>query len=128
MRPGDHASTFGGGPVACAAALATLEVVEPLLDGHVDKVSARLREGLVQLAGRLGPGADVRGLGLWLALELGHGAPVAGEVAAAALARGLVVNPVTATAVRLAPPLVVSEAEVDQAVALLAGAIEELAR
>jgi predicted acetylornithine/succinylornithine family transaminase len=127
MRPGDHASTFGGGPVACAAALATLEVVEPLLDGHVDKVSARLREGLVQLAGKLGPDAGVRGLGLWFALELGPGARVgAREVAAAALARGLVVNPVTATAVRLAPPLVVSEAEVDQAVALLSGAIEEL--
>jgi 4-aminobutyrate aminotransferase-like enzyme len=47
------------------------------------------------------------------------------EVAAAALARGLVVNPVTATAVRLAPPLVVSEAEVDRAVAVLAAAIEE---
>jgi acetylornithine/N-succinyldiaminopimelate aminotransferase len=127
MRPGDHASTFGGGPVACAAALATLEVVEPLLDGHVDKVSARLREGLVQLAGKLGPDAGVRGLGLWFALELGPGARVgAREVAAAALAKGLVVNPVTATAVRLAPPLVVSEAEVDQAVALLSGAIEEL--
>jgi acetylornithine/N-succinyldiaminopimelate aminotransferase len=126
MRPGDHASTFGGGPVACAAALATLDVVEPLLDGHVDKVSARLREGLLALADRLGPGAEVRGLGLWFALELGPGAPVgAREVAAAALARGLVVNPVTATAVRLAPPLVVSEAEVDRAVAVLAAAIEE---
>jgi acetylornithine/N-succinyldiaminopimelate aminotransferase len=127
MRPGDHASTFGGGPVACAAALATLEVVEPLLDGHVDKVSARLRDGLAELASRLGRGAEVRGLGLWFALELGPGAPVAREVAAAALARGLVVNPVTATAVRLAPPLVVSEAQVDQAVALLADAVEELA-
>jgi len=128
MRPGDHASTFGGGPVACAAALATLDVVEPLLDGHVDKVSARLREGLVELASRVGPDAAVRGLGLWFALELGPGARVgAKEVAAAALDRGLVVNPVTETAVRLAPPLVVSEAEVDEAIARLAGALAELA-
>ena len=127
MRPGDHASTFGGGPVACAAALATLDVVEPLLDGHVAKVSERLGAGLAELAARIGPQAEVRGLGLWFALELGPGAS-AREVAARALDRGLVVNPVTGTAVRLAPPLVVSEAEVDQAVALLAGAIEELAR
>jgi len=128
MRPGDHASTFGGGPVACAAALATLDVVEPLLDGHVDKVSARLRDGLVELASRVGPDAAVRGLGLWFALELGPGARVgAKEVAAAALDRGLVVNPVTETAVRLAPPLVVSEAEVDEAIARLAGALAELA-
>jgi acetylornithine/N-succinyldiaminopimelate aminotransferase len=128
MRPGDHASTFGGGPVACAAALATLDVVEPLLDGHVDKVSARLRDGLVELASRVGPDASVRGLGLWFALELGPGARVgAKEVAAAALDRGLVVNPVTETAVRLAPPLVVSEAEIDEAIARLAGALAELA-
>ena len=128
MRPGDHASTFGGGPVACAAALATLDVIEPLLDGHVDKVSARLRDGLVELASRVGPDAAVRGLGLWFALELGPGARVgAKEVAAAALDRGLVVNPVTETAVRLAPPLVVTEAEIDEAIARLAGALAELA-
>jgi len=128
MRPGDHASTFGGGPVACAAALATLDVIEPLLDGHVDKVSARLRDGLVELASRVGPDAAVRGLGLWFALELGPGARVgAKEVAAEALDRGLVVNPVTETAVRLAPPLVVTEAEIDEAIARLAGALAELA-
>ncbi len=128
MRPGDHASTFGGGPVACAAALATLDVVERLLDGHVAKVSEHLREGLVELAARIGPQAGVRGLGLWFALELGPDARAsAKEVAAEALDRGLVVNPVTETAVRLAPPLVVSEAEVDQAVTRLAGALAEVA-
>jgi acetylornithine/N-succinyldiaminopimelate aminotransferase len=126
MRPGDHASTFGGGPVACAAALATLDVVEPLLDGHVAKVSERLGDSLAELAARIGPQAEVRGLGLWFALELGPGAS-AKEVAAGALQRGLVVNPVTGTAVRLAPPLVVSEAEVDQAISRLAGALAELA-
>jgi len=127
MRPGDHASTFGGGPVACAAALATLEVVEPLLEGHVDKVSARLKEGLEELASRAGSGAEVRGLGLWFALDLGDGPP-AKEVAAAALDRGLVVNPVTDTAVRLAPPLVVEEDEVDEAIARLGGALAEVGR
>jgi acetylornithine/N-succinyldiaminopimelate aminotransferase len=127
MRPGDHASTFGGGPVACAAALATLDVVEPLLEGHVDKVSARLKGGLEELASRAGSGAEVRGLGLWFALDLPSG-PGAKEVAAVALDRGLVVNPVTDTAVRLAPPLVVEEDEVDEALARLGGALAEVGR
>jgi acetylornithine/N-succinyldiaminopimelate aminotransferase len=130
MRPGDHGSTFGGNPVACAAALATLEVVEPLLAGHVEKVSARLAEGLHALASQLGPagaGAQVRGAGLWYALDLGEGCGVTAKAAAlAALGCGLVVNPVTATALRLAPPLVVTVEEVDEAVARLGGALEEV--
>ncbi len=151
MRPGDHGSTFGGNPVACAAALATLDVVEPLLDGHVEKVSARLAEGLHALRDELASrasgigasrasgigasrasgvsdgGPEVRGTGLWYALDLGEGAGVSAKDAAlAALGRGLVVNPVTATALRLAPPLVVTVEEVDEAIARLAGALEEV--
>jgi len=134
MRPGDHGSTFGGNPVACAAAMATLDVVEPLLDGHVEKVSARLAEGLHALLpllrtapGANGAAAEVRGTGLWFALDLGEGCGVtAKEVALAALGHGLVVNPVTATALRLAPPLVVTVEEVDEAVARLGGALAEV--
>ena len=135
LRPGDHASTFGGNPVACVAAMATLDVVEPLLDGgHVRRVSARLGDGLRALAGRCRPAGQVRGLGLWYALDLGDAAlqPGGGQqpagakaVAQAALAAGLVVNPVTDTALRLAPPLVVSEEEVDEALARLARALQE---
>jgi acetylornithine/N-succinyldiaminopimelate aminotransferase len=143
MRPGDHGTTFGGNPVACAAALATLDVIEPLLGGHVDKVSARLADGLHELRGRLVgrstwappsddrpdgllPGSEVRGAGLWYALDLGEEAPAtAGQAALAALGRGLVVNPVTDTALRLAPPLVVTEEEVEEGLARLAAALEE---
>jgi acetylornithine/N-succinyldiaminopimelate aminotransferase len=144
MQPGDHGTTFGGNPVACAAALATLDVVEPLLTGHVDKVSARLADGLHELRGRLAarstwappsddvpdgllPGTEVRGAGLWYALELGSEAPATAKQAAlAALGRGLVVNPVTDTALRLAPPLVVTEEEVEEGLARLAAALEEV--
>jgi acetylornithine/N-succinyldiaminopimelate aminotransferase len=142
MQPGDHGTTFGGNPVACAAALATLDVVEPLLGGHVDKLSARLADGLQELRWRLVgrstwapggedgdplPGAEVRGAGLWFALDLGEQAPVpAKQVALAALGRGLVVNPVTDTALRLAPPLVVTEEEIDEGLARLAGALGEV--
>ena len=127
LRPGDHGSTFGGNPVACAAALATLDVIEPLLDGHVAKMSRRLGDGLAELHDRIGPGAELRGAGLWFGLDLGKGAPAgAKEVAAAALSRGLVCNPVTETALRLAPPLVIEEAEVDEGLLRLGGALQEV--
>jgi acetylornithine/succinyldiaminopimelate/putrescine aminotransferase len=145
MQRGDHGTTFGGNPVACAAALATLDVIEPLLGGHVEKVSTRLAEGLAELRGRLTgrstwappsaddgdqglPGAEVRGAGLWLALDLGPEAPSRSPgppLALAALGRGLVVNPVTDTALRLAPPLVVSEDEIDEGLGRLGAALEE---
>ena len=143
MQPGDHGTTFGGNPVACTAALATLDVIEPLLGGHVDKVSTRLADGLVELRGRLTgrstwappsagdadeglPGAEVRGAGLWFALDFGPEAPAdARQAALAALGRGLVVNPVTDTALRLAPPLVVTEDEIDEGLARLGAALEE---
>jgi acetylornithine/N-succinyldiaminopimelate aminotransferase len=151
MQRGDHGTTFGGNPVACSAALATLDVIEPLLGGHVDKVSTRLADGLHELRGRLTsrstwappreddpadegspggagglPGSEVRGAGLWFALDLGQDAPAdARQAALAALGRGLVVNPVTDTALRLAPPLVVGEDEIDEGLARLAAALEE---
>ncbi len=128
IRPGDHGSTFGGNPVACAAALATLDVIEPLLEGHVDRVGGRLAGGLLELRDRVdSPGAELRGAGLWYALDLGEHAPAsAREVALAALSRGLVVNPVTETALRLAPPLVIEEADIDEGLLRLAGALQEV--
>jgi hypothetical protein len=72
------------------------------------------------------PGSEVRGAGLWFALDLGPEAPAdAKQAALAALGRGLVVNPVTDTALRLAPPLVVTEDEVDEGLARLGAALEE---
>jgi ornithine--oxo-acid transaminase len=128
MRPGDHGTTFGGNPVACAAALATLDVIEPLLEGHVDTVSRRLEGGLRQLRDRMdSPGAALRGTGLWFGLDLGPNPPAgAKDVARAALSRGLVVNPVTDTVLRLAPPLVIEEDDVDEGLLRLGGALEEV--
>jgi acetylornithine/N-succinyldiaminopimelate aminotransferase len=125
MQPGDHGSTFGGGPVACAAAMATLDVVEPLLPGHVEAMGQRLATGLAELATRAGGAATVRGRGLWLALDLG-GAASAKDAALAALDRGLVVNPVTESALRLAPPLVVEAPDIDVALTRLGQALEDV--
>jgi acetylornithine/N-succinyldiaminopimelate aminotransferase len=114
FEPGDHATTFGGQPLAAAAARATLAVMEAEdVPGRARDAGARLTAGLASIPG---VGA-VRGLGLLLAAELVKGE--AHAVARAALEAGLVVNAVTATAIRLAPPLLVSDDEIDEALSIL---------
>jgi acetylornithine/N-succinyldiaminopimelate aminotransferase len=117
--PGDHATTFGGQPLATAAARAVLATME------AEDVPERARRSGEYLTATLEkiPGVEsVRGLGLLIAVELEEGKG-AGPVAAAALDAGLVLNAVTTTALRLAPSLLVSEAEMDHAVAILETAI-----
>ena len=112
--PGDHGTTFGGQPLAASAARAVLAVME------AEDVPARARTGGARLSAGLAelPGvASVRGLGLLLAAEL-DGIPSA-VVTERALANGLVVNNVTPTAIRLAPPLLVTDEEIDRALAVL---------
>jgi predicted acetylornithine/succinylornithine family transaminase len=114
--PGDHGSTFGGQPLALSAARATLAVMEEEdVCGRAQRAGARLTQGLAALPGVTG----VRGAGLLLAAQLSE--PMAKEVAAEALAAGLLVNAVRPDAVRVAPPLLVSDAEVDAALGILAG-------
>jgi acetylornithine aminotransferase len=102
---GEHGSTFGGNPVACAAALAVLDTIErdDLLE-NVTRVGAVLSAGITAVDHPLLAG--VRGSGLWLAIGLT--APVAGLVEAAARQAGFLVNAVQPDAIRLAPPLVLS--------------------
>ena len=104
LGPGQHGSTFGGNPVAAVAALTTLGVIER--DGllaRVEEVGARLRAALATVRPLV---TQVRGAGLLVAAELA--APVAARVADEALAAGWIVNPVTPTTLRLAPPLVLT--------------------
>jgi acetylornithine/succinyldiaminopimelate/putrescine aminotransferase len=114
FEPGDHATTFGGQPLAAAAARAVLAVMEAEdVPARARKAGERLTDGLTALDGIAG----VRGQGLLLAAELVD--RPAKEAAAAALDAGLVVNPVTATALRFAPSLLVSDDEIDEAVAIV---------
>jgi predicted acetylornithine/succinylornithine family transaminase len=117
--PGDHATTFGGQPLATAAARAVLATME---EENVPERARRSGEYLTTALKKVRGVGSVRGLGLLIAVELEDGKG-AGPVATAALGAGLVVNAVTPTALRLAPSLLVSEAEMDQAVDILETAI-----
>ena len=115
FSPGDHATTFGGQPLATAAARAVLRVMErENVPAKAATAGKRLTDALLDLPAV----AEVRGRGLLLAAELGAGAD-AKAAAGAALEAGLVVNAVSDTALRLAPSLLVSDDEIDEAVAIL---------
>jgi acetylornithine/N-succinyldiaminopimelate aminotransferase len=118
FAPGDHATTFGGQPLAARAALATLAVMErEQVPERAARAGTRLAESLQKIDGV----ADVRGAGLLVAAELAPGLD-AKAVAQRCLDAGLVLNAVTASALRLAPPLLVTDAEIDEAAAIIAAA------
>lgn len=123
LGPGQHGTTFGGNPVAAAAALATLHVItrDGLLD-QVRQVGARLREGVLGLGSPLV--ADVRGEGLLLAVVLRE--PLAAAAAAALLEAGFIVNAVAPEALRLAPPLVLTAEQADSFVDALGSVLQAL--
>ena len=125
FRVGDHGTTLGGNPLSCAAALATLRVVDD------EGLMANARERGTQLAAGLadlvagGLAATVRGRGLMLGLETS--APVARAAVDAARERhGLLVNATGDTTLRLVPPLVISKDEVAEAVERLRAALTEV--
>ncbi|HEV1998726.1 MAG TPA: acetylornithine transaminase [Candidatus Dormibacteraeota bacterium] len=112
---GDHGSTFGGNPLACAAAVATLEVIKN--DDLVCNARVTGQYLEARAADRLAPFGATRGRGLMQALVLHE--PLAQEAQAAALKHGLIVNAIGANVLRMVPPLTIGEAEVDQAIRVL---------
>jgi acetylornithine/N-succinyldiaminopimelate aminotransferase len=122
LRPGEHATTFGGNPVTAAAALAVLDVIER--EGVLANVATRaaqFRIGLADLAAATGTVVEVRGSGLLLGVVLA--APVAADVAARCRDARLVLNAVAPDVLRIAPPLTISAAEVETALGILNDAI-----
>ncbi len=119
LQPGNHGTTFGGNPVACAAALAVLDVIEK--DGLLERVTAvgeRLRAGLAADP-RV---TEVRGRGLLIGVDLAEDRSA--EVAAEALSRGFIINNPTPGRVRLAPPLVIGDDDVDAFLAAWPGILD----
>lgn len=112
LEPGDHASTFGGNPVSCAAACAVVDAIDEELLANARAMGERLASGLRELPGV----SEVRGAGLLI------GADVAGaavDVAARALEQRLLITTCGTNSIRLTPPLTVSARLVDQALATL---------
>ncbi|HYN10457.1 MAG TPA: acetylornithine/succinylornithine family transaminase [Vicinamibacterales bacterium] len=115
--PGDHGTTYGGNLLACRAALVFLDALEGGLQDSISRVSGYLFSALRGLAARhAGAIVDVRGAGLLAGIELNRDAT---DVVAAALDKGLLVNRTATNVVRLLPPYIVTEREVDEAIGIL---------
>jgi ornithine--oxo-acid transaminase len=125
LRPGQHGSTFGGNPLACAVARSVIA----LLNTGIYQDRARvLGERLhTRLAGLIGNGViAVRGIGLWAGVDLDPERGSGREVCEALLGKGLLAKDTHGSTIRLAPPLVIAEAELDWAVDQLAAVLDEL--
>jgi 4-aminobutyrate aminotransferase len=133
--PGAHASTFGGNPVACAAALATIKLLKDSIVANAAEVGAHMMSGLKALAEAHPLIGDVRGRGLMIGVELVRDRQTkerAGDerdaVVTAAFNRGLLVLGAGKNAVRFSPPLVLTREEADTAVRIFGEALSEVER
>jgi acetylornithine aminotransferase len=115
--PGNHGSTFGGNPLACAAALTTLQIIEDEgLMQHAVKLGDHMRSQLAAKLGNERGVVEIRGEGLMIGIELAH---PCGDLVQQALDRGLLINVTADTVVRLLPPLNFTWEQADTVVAML---------
>jgi predicted acetylornithine/succinylornithine family transaminase len=122
FEPGNHASTFGGNHLACAAGLAAVGVIlDDDLTGNAERVGQLLKDELLAMKSEVPLVAGVRGKGLLLGLELSE--PKGTELDAACREAGLIVNKLGDQLLRLAPPLVLTEAEAREGLAILKSAM-----
>ncbi|OGI44518.1 MAG: acetylornithine aminotransferase [Candidatus Muproteobacteria bacterium RBG_16_64_11] len=121
LTPGSHGSTFSGNPLVCRVALAVIDTLEnERLDKRAAQLGERLLAGFKQGLDGVTAVKDIRGRGLMLAIELDRPCK---EIMTLALARGLLVNVTADKAIRLLPPLILSDAEADQIVAILSDVV-----
>lgn len=128
LKPGDHGTTFGGNPIACAAGLSVVEqIAQPALLKNVEERSAELRAGLSKLAEKYASILAVRGEGLILGLALDENLPV-GNVITAAREEKLMVLSAKGNVLRMLPPLNVSANEAREAIAKLDAAFAKISK
>jgi acetylornithine aminotransferase len=124
FKPGNHGSTFGGNPLACAVGLTVIETLESTQAlQNAAAMGTRLAEGLREALADCATVKEIRNLGLMIGVELDR--PCA-ELVGQALAAGLLINVTAERTIRLLPPLIIQAAEVDQIVAILNGLIRKL--
>jgi acetylornithine/N-succinyldiaminopimelate aminotransferase len=125
FEPGDHGTTFGGNPIACAAGVATVRTIleEGLLD-HATEIGAYLDRRLGELRQKHPMITSTRGLGLMRAFELAE--PRAQEIMDRALERGLLITNAGPSTIRFVPPLIIQVAEIDEAIEHLDAALASL--
>ena len=131
IKPGEHGSTYGGNPLACAVATAALEVLrDENLAENADAMGARLRAGLEGLAGAHPSVQLVRGRGLLNAVVVddSQDADRAMTICHALMSRGLLAKPTHGNIIRLAPPLCITADQVDQALGIFEGALADVAK
>jgi acetylornithine aminotransferase len=123
FKPGNHASTFGGNPLACSAAMTTLEVIEEegLLRNAME-IGDFMRSLLRTQLSDLPDIKEIRGQGLMIGIELSR---PCGDLVGEALKQGLLINVTSDKVVRLLPPLIMKRSEAEQVVNLLSGIIRE---
>ena len=120
--PGDHGSTFGGGPVQCAAALAVIDTIEnELLLERAQYVGDSI---IAQLRGMQSVTGEVRGKGLLIGIDCDK--TPSREIAGRCLEQGLLINDVTPSTIRLSPPLTITDDEVDEGLAILEAVFDEI--
>ncbi len=120
--PGSHGSTFGGNPLACAAALVTLDLLEEGLIENAARVGAQMQDGLREIAATHPEITDVRGMGLMLAIEM-QTPDQAGKLVQSAFERGLLLLTAGSRAVRICPPLVLDSDEAATGLEIISAAL-----
>jgi acetylornithine/N-succinyldiaminopimelate aminotransferase len=124
LKPGDHGTTFGGGPLACRLALEVLDIIEQ--EGLIERVGEMgdyLVQGLKNLASRHSLIGEIRGMGLMIGIELGS---AAAEVVKKLLARGFITNAAHETVLRLLPPFIISRDDIDEFLTALDAVLSEI--
>ena len=122
LTPGAHGSTFGGNPLACAAALAVIETMQQeKLDERAARIGEYLTEGLRDALAGVAAVRDIRGRGLLIGIELKQPCK---PLAQAALEQGLLINVAAENVIRLAPPLIIETEQVDRLIERLAAIIK----
>ena len=122
---GDHGSTFGGNPLATAVALAVMrEVLKQDIPGHVERVGGRLVQKLEELRTTRPYIRDIRGMGLLVGVEFDS--DISAQVVSESMKEGMLLNAPAANVIRFMPPLVLTEAEADEAVETLGRVLDRV--